>query len=218
MMAQICYSRIPNEMSWSSLNSRLPFVSSKRQGRILKQKCLQRAWQLWISERLVQNQMEKKFGQSCTFTQEQYGKPRIKDQDVHFNCSHSGDWVVCVFADEEIGIDIEQMKPIQTDLYTACFPECNHLNEQIFFPLWTVKEAYVKATGCGLYKELSTILIQEAQLESDCMTPIDLQKKHSFSCRRINLIKGYALAICGTKKDLESIEIIKETIESLTPH
>lgn len=97
---------------------------------------------------------------SIAFGIKEHGKPYAKDLAVEFNISHSGDIVVCAVDDKPIGIDIEQIRPI--DLTVAkriCTDEellylFGHTpTEQNFtyttdtkiltrfFELWTAKEA-----------------------------------------------------------------------------
>lgn len=112
----------------------------------------------------------------CTVTPEsiffgikEHGKPYAKDLAVEFNISHSGDMVVCAVDDKPIGIDIEQIRPI--DLIVAkriCTdkellyifghtPTENDFTYTTdieiltrFFELWTAKEAYGKYVGNGI--------------------------------------------------------------------
>src|SRR5690606_17840232 len=76
-----------------------------------------------------------------------YGKPFI-DQNIFFNLSHSGNYVVCAFFMQEIGIDIEEIKEIEIDDFNKIFTEgerkClknsnNRTND--FFRYWTMKES-----------------------------------------------------------------------------
>lgn len=39
------------------------------------------------------------------------GKPMLVDARKHFNLSHSGKYVVLAIADQEVGIDIERVRP-----------------------------------------------------------------------------------------------------------
>lgn len=107
--------------------------------------------------------------ESIDFFIKEHGKPYAKDLGVEFNISHSGDMVVCAVDNNPIGIDIEQIRPI--DLTVAkriCTDEellylFGHMpTEQDFtyttdteiltrfFELWTAKEAYGKCMGCGI--------------------------------------------------------------------
>ncbi|MCL0028295.1 hypothetical protein M1M88_01070 [Peptococcaceae bacterium] len=46
-----------------------------------------------------------------SFVENDYGKPFLKNtNDLYFNVSHSGEWVVCAIHHHPIGIDIEQVK------------------------------------------------------------------------------------------------------------
>lgn len=98
--------------------------------------------------------------ESITFHLNEYGKPYLKDfPQVHFNISHSGNWVVCGLDYTPIGIDVEQMKSIKLDIaerfftkkesqYVLSKKESERLHS--FYSIWTLKESYIKAIGKGL--------------------------------------------------------------------
>lgn len=98
------------------------------------------------------------------------GKPQIKNHEgLFFNISHSENKIAVVVSDEEIGIDIEVMRPHSLRLTKKI---CNdkellyifgHLPDETdftetasketlhrFFEVWTAKEAYFKCIGTGL--------------------------------------------------------------------
>lgn len=91
------------------------------------------------------------------------GKPAlIRDVGIKFNTTHSGDFVAFAFtAGCEVGIDLEKIRPLPDlmDIANRFFStdeavELDSLppgrRESAFFRCWTRKEAYIKATGCGL--------------------------------------------------------------------
>jgi 4'-phosphopantetheinyl transferase len=98
-----------------------------------------------------------------SFDYNQHGKPRIGPRHhlaLHFNLSHSsGLAMLAVSPRYEIGIDIEEKKPLQEnvaahffspreqDLLRSVAPE-TYLDH--FYRCWTRKEAFVKAHGAGL--------------------------------------------------------------------
>ena len=100
------------------------------------------------------------------FTTNDYGKPLIISplvgKRLHFNLSHSGDFVLYAFAYErEVGVDIEQVRAgiAYRELAAHYFSvhECAaldalpaNLQEEAFFLCWSRKEAYIKARGKGL--------------------------------------------------------------------
>ncbi len=95
---------------------------------------------------------------AIVFYKNEHGKPYLKDLPCHFNISHSGDFVVCAISENEIGIDIEKIRPIdfkianrvfnETEL-NFLFTEPNENQKDVFFSLWTEKEAILKCIGTG---------------------------------------------------------------------
>jgi 4'-phosphopantetheinyl transferase len=96
------------------------------------------------------------------------GKPQVRG--LEFNLSHSGDLVAYAFGLVPLGIDIEQRRSMDYGQLVERFfaedewqewqqlPETAHA--ATFFQVWTVKEAYLKAIGTGLYRSLSTVPVQ----------------------------------------------------------
>ncbi|HSZ85681.1 MAG TPA: 4'-phosphopantetheinyl transferase superfamily protein [Puia sp.] len=88
--------------------------------------------------------------------------------DLHFNISHSGDFVLIAISNSEIGVDIEKMNP---DFSYKEILHSNFSKEEIefiqnskhpvesFYLLWTRKESLVKATSKGLSDNLNLISI-----------------------------------------------------------
>jgi 4'-phosphopantetheinyl transferase len=100
---------------------------------------------------------------ALSFVSNEFGKPRLANaKPVHFNLSHSGDRAVLAVSDAApVGIDLERIRSVDhVDLAKRYF----HPNElaaivgrldaadqrRAFFLIWTLKEAVVKALGCGL--------------------------------------------------------------------
>lgn len=87
----------------------------------------------------------------------EYGKPYLKDTNIHFNISHSGSMAMCALHDGPVGADIEMIKPysdavpkrIMSDEELK-FYRSSPDREALFFKIWTLKEAYLKFTGTGL--------------------------------------------------------------------
>lgn len=91
----------------------------------------------------------------------------LPEAAIHFNISHSGDYIAIALAKGPIGIDVEkinlgfQYQGIMDHYFT---PEeqrfiLSDKNEALskFFLLWTRKEAYVKYTGEGLLGDLQEL-------------------------------------------------------------
>ncbi len=87
-----------------------------------------------------------------TIQTDSHGKPFLADHpDLHFSLSHSGGFAVCALDDAPIGVDIEQIRNIDTArLAKRLFGITEPLTPDAFFGLWTRHESYLKAVGIGL--------------------------------------------------------------------
>ncbi len=97
------------------------------------------------------------------FYENNFGKPFLKhDSSLDFNLSHSGGVaVLAISKGGYIGVDIEQAtsQRAHNDIAANFFTpeECALIRQypeerqhEVFFQLWTLKEAYIKARGKGL--------------------------------------------------------------------
>jgi 4'-phosphopantetheinyl transferase len=127
-----------------------------------------------ILRELLSNYLELS-PEQIVFEYSDRGKPKLpksfNPQQLQFNLSHSQEMAVyCFTLNRRIGIDLEYLKPL-TDAeaiasrffattekeFIASAPQ--EEKQQIFFQLWTAKEAYLKATGEGLAGSLAEIEI-----------------------------------------------------------
>lgn len=94
--------------------------------------------------------------ESIAFDIKEHGKPYAKDLAVEFNISHSGNIVMCAVSNSPIGLDIEEIRPVDISVIKRV---CN--NDELkyalqdnsykrFFEIWTFKEAYFKCIGIGI--------------------------------------------------------------------
>ena len=133
------------------------------------------------------------------------GKPYVEGSAIDFNVSHSGEWVVLAFGrNRQIGVDVEKIKrdmdveAIATRYFT---PEETALikrsddSHSIFFQLWARKEAYVKACGSALFRELSTFSVP---LENGELP--DRGVKDGWIFHRLEAGSKYAAAVVSDKK------------------
>lgn len=150
------------------------------------------------------------------FKMNEYGKPFLDGADkFYFNLSHSGKWVVCAADNQAIGIDIEEIAPVEMDIAKLYFSaeEFAYLMAKnqadrlpLFYDLWTLKESYIKALGCGLNVDLNafTVAINYGQAEI----------KKTFSqmpafLRQYPLDIEYRLSVCAFNNEFpDEIEIV----------
>lgn len=98
------------------------------------------------------------------------GKPYLKDDNLYFSLSHSNGIVALTVSKEEIGLDIELIKPIKESVAKRIMNENEYRiyssldkNKKItyFYEVWTSKEAYVKKLGTTISLNPSNIEIDE---------------------------------------------------------
>lgn len=153
--------KIDKSIDENVLKYLLRFVQTEKRERILKQKVKQNTDNMLIGEILAKVIIKKTFGIGIAqqeFAYTEYGKPYLSDYpDVHFNISHSGEYVVCAVSDKPIGVDIQKISEYNSDVAKRV---CNEKElEQIenssdkaseFTKLWTQKEAVFKMHGTGI--------------------------------------------------------------------
>ncbi|MEA5466655.1 4'-phosphopantetheinyl transferase family protein [Leptothoe sp. PORK10 BA2] len=100
------------------------------------------------------------------------GKPQLRHHGwLQFNLSHSGEYALCAVARQVVGVDIEQLRPM--DRLDGLIHRCLAMTEQqaieqinpdhqstAFLKYWTCKEAYLKATGQGISESLAAIEVE----------------------------------------------------------
>ncbi len=139
------------------------------------------------------------------------GKPFI--DGINFNISHSGTYAVCAVGDNVVGCDIEKIKEAKLKVAKRFFSEKEYLflneitdekeRQDNFFKLWTMKESYLKAVGCGLRKPLNSFSVD---VLSGKIKDGDAEKNEfSFYCS--NEIDGYAFSVCTTDNAVEFIKV-----------
>lgn len=141
-----------------------------------------------------------------------HGKPYIPNVPVHFNISHSEDWVVCAISNQNVGIDIECIKDINTNIALHFFSreenDFLHNNEgtkklDSFYDIWTLKESYIKWTGLGLKMPLQSFRFDISDRQ---IILVDNSKTNLPYFNRYPM-EGYKLSVCSAGADFpECIE------------
>jgi 4'-phosphopantetheinyl transferase len=151
------------------------------------------------------------------------GKPHIGNlADVHFNISHSGQYVVCAVAHSEIGIDVERIRKVNLRIAKRFFSpsEINDLmacdeetRMQYFITLWTIKESYLKAIGRGLTQHLNSFTIVKNG-ESYLLTGNEEAETYGIETQKPDY--EYMMAVCSplpySPADIRHITLNEMTI------
>ena len=173
-MITILVANIKEKISEEQLKIFETYLTSERVSKLKKFKFKEDYLRSLYGEILVRYLVNKKFSISNSqirINYSEYGKPYIENlKNFQFNISHSGDWVVCAYGKENIGVDIEKIETAYLDISEMYFSESEHRmlcekskNEQniYFYQLWTLKESYLKYIGKGLSVSLNSFSIIE---------------------------------------------------------
>ncbi len=90
------------------------------------------------------------------------GKPYLPQfPHIHFNISHSGNYVVCAFAESPVGIDIQTILTYKEKIARRVLSpekvreiEGSPNPDLLFTTYWAEKEALLKMVGCGFSGEV----------------------------------------------------------------
>ncbi len=146
------------------------------------------------------------------------GKPYFRTMTHAFcSISHSGGLVLCALGGIPVGIDTEEIVPVNEDLFGALHPEeagyirsfPAHRREAAFYHVWTGKESLVKLDGSGL----------GALLESDSIVSTGGFLKETLHGRQIRFLsicpERYVSSICMEQNEtIETISVSLKEIEA----
>jgi|SRR5688572_5121936 len=151
-----------------------------------------------------------------------HGKPSLisTSSPIEFSVSHAGECVlIAITRDAECGVDIERSHARISDQDIAdqffCPREIEWMKhvESGFLRLWTMKEALVKALGCGLSIPLNAIDVVD--IAEGTTSTFGLQmvalKPQTLWLRELELLEGYAASVAAIGVDF-NIRIVTDRI------
>ncbi len=127
-----------------------------------------------------------------------YGKPYMDAfPDIHFNGSHSGEYLVCALSSSPVGIDIQKIEDKLGIIRLAerffspreikCLKKVDTERQgPAFYRLWAQNEAYMKYTGLGFALPMSEFSVcqvngryqvvqNDAPIEDLAMLPVRIE-------------------------------------------
>jgi len=144
---------------------------------------------------------------ALTFERNEHGKPHVEQASLpaqprtEFNLSHSRDrLLIAITTGRALGIDIEfrrsgiNMNAIADRWFSHKereFFQTLENPEKGFFDIWAKKEAYVKALGTGIFKELNSFTVP---LENEPNIPM-LGKNREWFFQPLEIDPAYAAAL-----------------------
>lgn len=136
------------------------------------------------------------------------GKPYA--EGLFFSLSHSGGMVALATAGEDIGIDIEKIRPFPKCVVERKFSrnEQKLVNEAIdkdemCMRIWTAKEAWLKMTGSGIDRSLQEIDTAGDDMVIDCGEPIPVY-------RYVKRIGEFVICTCTRSREDVNIIALKD--------
>jgi len=202
--------------SLPALAARYPMLSANERSRAARFLLAERAERFVAGRAILRELLSRYTGVpplELVLRQSPTGKlllaPRPDGLPVHFNASHSGDIALyAITTGRDVGVDVEAVRAdrdgraIAERTFSA--GEREFLRRRwsadgpaAFYRLWTLKEAYLKATGDGLSRPLSSFEVRigpggEAALRWDRSTP---RRPAGWTLRRLEPCEGYAGAV-----------------------
>ncbi|MCI7813783.1 MAG: 4'-phosphopantetheinyl transferase superfamily protein [Lachnospiraceae bacterium] len=102
------------------------------------------------------HRLKKRIDRKTEVVVNRFGKPALRDCELKFNLSHSGDFVSCVVSERcEVGIDVQKRREVPLHILKEFFGEQDYKriqnSDQVmeWCRLWTRKEALLKCAGSG---------------------------------------------------------------------
>jgi 4'-phosphopantetheinyl transferase len=148
------------------------------------------------------------------------GKPYlVKHADIHFNLSHSGEYVIAAFAGQEIGADIQQISHNLRNIaphffcpsesaYISSYPQPEQ--QEAFCRIWCLKESFIKAVGIGLNLPLNAFEIHIGTFIS--VSHSVNEKTYHFREYGVN---GYKTAVCCEDDTFDALQDITPLYSSV---
>ena len=156
------------------------------------------------------------FWQGCEWKIRSGGKPEIPAlAPLGFNLSHSGRMVACVWAEEEVGVDIQQISRVRESVARRYYSEEEKSllesasnREEMFHLLWSRREAVVKFLGTGLGLDFTRIRWKRVDsVERQLPFVDDVYLDGEWVCRSTSVVcvhpevtepmDRYALTVCS---------------------
>ena len=148
------------------------------------------------------------------------GKPYLPGSEIHFNLSHSdGLFLYGLASGFPLGVDLQRVYPISntnTIIKNYFSPEeqillnsaNKHLLQDLFFAIWTAKEAYLKGTGEGFQRPPNSFTIchkSNGLLKFELRDNLHSTLDNLWNIREIQLAPNYKAAL-AVKGDIIQIQ------------
>ncbi len=144
-------------------------LSPSRKARVDRYKREEDKKRSLLGEMLIKELLSDEYNIESQVLVGEKGEPLLENSTLNISIAHCNDLVVCAISEQEVGIDVEQIKPIFTKLIDRvcvdeevrfvlsdksidCFSEKVEDTDVLrrFFGVWTKKEAWFKKIRTGI--------------------------------------------------------------------
>ncbi|NBD27025.1 4'-phosphopantetheinyl transferase family protein [Paenibacillus glycinis] len=208
---RVSHGHVPSKASLMSL------LTEENRNRVIRFRNWEDAERVIIADLMVRYLISQIRGcniNDIVIERDSYGKPFLQNMgQLHFNVSHSGNWVVCTIDSHVVGIDVEHIRPIEMEELAWRFFSKEEYQDMVqkplerrleyFYDLWTLKESFVKAEGKGLLIPLNhfTFKIQDNQVS---VKHSNDEYNHRYFFKRYFIEDDYRMSVCGCTPDFPS--------------
>lgn len=214
---------VPENIHQCDFEHMFSLVSKERQLRIKKFHFDKDKKRSMLAELLFRYILEKELNiveDNLLFIKNEYGKPSVSNyENIFFNFSHSGEWVLCAVSDRKIGVDVEIIQEKNLNIaerfftneeYTWLHKKDEKEQYDCFYKIWTLKESYIKAEGKGLSIPLDSFSFL---FENEIELKVNNQIVNNYQFLSDKLDEKHTVALCYEALPKDQIEIKKDTID-----
>lgn len=197
-------------------------ISEDKKGKVERFFRREDAIRCLFADLLIRYILIQSFGlknETISFRYSHYGKPSLEQlSHLHFNLSHSGEWIVCATDVQPVGIDIERIKPIDLSIAEHYFSEkekqqlfslASSVQLNFFYELWTLKESFIKQKGKGLSIPLNSFTVFFESENSIILK--EGEKNIPLFFTQYQIDKYYKMAVCRMENSFDDIRMIHLT-------
>jgi 4'-phosphopantetheinyl transferase len=194
-IGELHWTRIPSPLPPSFRESCLALLTDEESARFRRFSHIPSAEMYlaarWFSKTLLSGLIRRP-PESIRFSYGEGGKPYLSDEEhLFFNVSHSAGVIAFISSDKgETGVDVEEVKDRDCLNLARHFFSRREIGElekrtdprerdELFFRIWTQKEAYLKGTGKGLPGGLKHYTVPCVSRESE-LDGFLIESFHSF--------------------------------------
>lgn len=187
-------SRLLSETEWNTFSLYLTKEKRERLAQYLRPEDAQRSMLGEMLVKLSVRERERCPLHEIIIDKHSSGKPYLSyPSNLFFNISHSDNWIAIAIDLEEIGVDVEDISPIDLGIAKRFFTEKENIQLfsvseikrlELFYTFWTLKESFLKLIGEGLRIPLNSFSFDVRDMDAikiEMLKTVPFNKLNSYS-------------------------------------